>query len=211
MFSLNRSTMKHISYLFKLTCLFIITACGSGNDPIDYPIIYNFKTKEYEAAKYFLVDGANGLKEISAAGSFKLYDAEMKLTIEDFFSQDDNIKTVELLDDKKARITLFDGTTGEITYTKNGDILTLILDPDIQETIDLATVNLPDNKQQFKIPLSCYLHSFVKNGTKDYSPFSIDFAKKDLDLTTFAKNVAVSRNLKANDTIAVNLIQLVYE
>jgi hypothetical protein len=209
---LNYSTMKHIFYLFSLASLFTIVSCGSDNDPVNYPISYNFKTKEYEKTKFFLVGNTpTSLTEIAAAGNFKEYDEGMKETIESILEVDDHIKTIELLDDKKARITLFEGSSVEITYTKNGDLLTLKIDPNDEETLDLKTFNLPDSKQQFKLTLSCYLYSFTKNGKKDYSPFTVNNAGKNTDLAVIAKDAATLKGLKANDTIAVNLIQLVYE
>ena len=203
--------MKHCYFLSIIT-LFLISCNPDPTNPdpvVTYPISYSYKGIEYEKATFFVVS-STGLQEISAKGNFIAYEDGVKEVMVDFIAFDDNIKSVELLDDKNAKITLNDGISEVITYAKNGDLLSLTIDPDTKETIDLKTIAVTGSKTQVKIPFCCSLFSYKKNGQQDYSPFEINLCK-NTNLQTIANDVLTKNKLKLNDTIAVNVVQAIYE
>jgi hypothetical protein len=198
-------------YLF----LFLVGLISFSCDPdpaapaITYPIVYKYKGLEYEKASFFVLE-SNGLQEITAKGKFVEYEPSMKELMEDFFSTEDNIKTIELTSDKDVKITLNDGSAEILQYVKNGDILTLTLDPTTKETIDLKNYAVTGSKPQVKIPTLCYLYSYKKNGKQEYSPFEIS-ATQSTNLKNLANNIVTTEKLQLKDTIGINISQIVYE
>jgi hypothetical protein len=196
-------------YLFLFLIGLTLLSCGSDKENSIYPIIYKYKGLEYEKASFFVLE-SNGLQEIAAKGNFIDYETGMKEVLEEFYSVEDNIKTIELTSDKEVKITLNDGSSEVLQYAKNGDILTLTIDPTTNETLDLKSYAITGSKTQVKIPVLCYLYSYKRNGKQEYSPFQVN-PTQSTNLKTLANDVVTTKKLQLKDTIAINIAQSIYE
>jgi hypothetical protein len=201
--------MKQYLFLFLIGLILVSCDPDPAAPAITYPIVYKYKGLEHEKASFFILE-SNGLQEITAKGNFVEYESSMKELMNDFFSTDDNIKTIELTSDKDVKITLNDGTSEVLQYAKNGDILTLTLDPTTKETIDLKSYAITGSKTQVKIPTLCYLYSYKKNGKQEYSPFEVN-TTQSTNLKTLANDIVIAKKLQLKDTIGINISQIVYE
>jgi hypothetical protein len=201
--------MKQYYFLFLIGLLGV--SCGKDSEkPTNaYPIIYKYKGLEYEKPSFFLLE-SNGLQEIMAKGNFVDYELGMKELLTEFYSSDDNIKTIELTSDKDVKITLNDGTSEVLQYAKKGDILTLTIDATTKETLDLKSYAIAGAKAQVKIPTLCYLYSYKKNGKQQYSPFQVS-PTQNTNLKILASDIVTAKKLQLKDTIAINIAQIIYE
>ncbi len=207
--------MKNTFYLILL--IFVLAGCEKdesddmSKNVIEYPISFTINDIEFGESKLFEVKDAS-IEEINFAGIFTQFDPQLQLDLTvDFIGFPFN--KFELLSESEIKLFISDNTVSPsdtiFPYTKNGSLLNIIIDETTNESfnLDFDEVNL-----KLKYCLLSYFHSFQNSftGQVDYSALGIEECTTK-DYAENADNVLIDNSLMVNDTIAINLSDLIFD